>query len=39
MYKRKRMPYKRDRAVYSNTAVKGKAVNGNSRVARGGIRI
>lgn len=39
MAKRVSMPRKKDRRVFSHTAVKGKKINLNSGVARGGIRL
>lgn len=36
---RKSVNYRKDRKVFSHTAVKGKRINVNPRVARGGIRM
>ena len=39
MAARKRMNPKKDRKVFSHTAVVGKKINVNPRVGRGGIRL
>lgn len=36
---RKRMPRRRDSQVFSHTAVKGKKINVNPHMSRGGIRL
>lgn len=39
MAKRVKMPRRKDKKVFKNTAAKGKAINLSTKIYRGGIRL